>query len=109
MKLHAFAPDGTLVFVQLLELVFERHAGWRINGPWTRTDAMPFSTDSSGFDSRSGSFKRASKNATAWFAMACMASAVMSQGWLANRESKAVTPWLRCQKFKKKLTMPEMG
>ncbi len=27
----------------------------------------------------------------------------MSQGWLANRESKAVTPWLRCQKFEKKI------
>ena len=58
----------------------ENKSGWRISGPWIRTEAMPFSTESSGFDSLSGSFRRASKNATAWVAMACMASVVMSQG-----------------------------
>ena len=31
---------GTLVFVQLLELVFERHAGWRINGRELATDVF---------------------------------------------------------------------
>ena len=31
---------GTLAFVQLLELVFERHAGWRINGRELATDVF---------------------------------------------------------------------
>ena len=31
---------ATLVFVQLLELVFERHAGWRINGKELATDTF---------------------------------------------------------------------
>lgn len=42
---------GTILFVQLLELVFERHAGWRINGQELATDIfyVAFSYGAIGF------------------------------------------------------------